>query len=91
MSTILLILAAWVTVPTVVLVVGAWLLEHAHAEQGPPPTLRPDVQAACEDAWAAEIEAHMGEACALVEPDEPTPTFEALCFERWERQIGSAS
>ena len=42
MTTILLILAAWVTVPTVVLVVGAWLIEHAHAEQGPPPTLRPD-------------------------------------------------
>ena len=42
MTTILLILAAWVTVPTVILVVGAWLIEHADAEQGPPPTLRPD-------------------------------------------------
>ena len=42
MSTALLILALWVTVPLAVLVVGAWWIEQADAEQGPPPTLRPD-------------------------------------------------
>ena len=42
MSTALLILALWVTVPLAVLVVGAWWIEHRDAEQGPPTTLRPD-------------------------------------------------
>ena len=41
MSTIL-ILAAIPAACCLILVVGAWLMEHADAEQGPPPTLRPD-------------------------------------------------
>lgn len=84
--TALLILALWVTVPPTVLVVGAWWIEHRDAEQGPPPTLRPDVQAACEDAWAAEVyarrwdaevEAHIAEALALTRDD----------FALWEREV----
>ena len=83
MTTILLILAAWVTVPTVVLVVGAWLIEHADAEQGPPPTLRPDPL----DEYAETWDEAVAQAMRLA---EPTPVYDALVCEDIERAEGWA-
>ena len=92
--TALLILALWVTVPLAVLVVGAWWIEHRDAEQGPPPTLRPQDAAllpfgltdGSED-YAAAWERHVAEALRLA---EPTPVYDALVCEEIERAEGWA-
>lgn len=99
MSTALLILALWVTVPLAVLVVGAWWIEHRDAEQGPPPTLRPDVRAACEDTWAAEVYAREWDRQAAWDADveralriagDPTPIHDELACEHIARMEGWA-
>jgi hypothetical protein len=90
-----LILALWVSVGLLILVGGTFLcVTDADADQGPPPTLRPVRDAASlpfglddgladyHDAWERSV----AEARADFD-DEPAPMFEALCFERWEREL----
>ena len=72
MSTALLVLALWVTVPPTVLVVGAWWIEHRDAEQGPPPTLRPQDAASLPfglDEYRAAWERHVADALAVARGD----------------------